>query len=90
MLFLFKNFASTIQGNGISSVEGLAKMAATTAALRVDMGTIMGVVDKAFDPEGAIKMASAFQRLGVTQSELLDPLKLMNMSMLIKIGSTVS
>jgi hypothetical protein len=67
--------------NFSGGVDGLAKMAATTATLRVDMGTIMGVVDKAFDPEGAIKMASAFQRLGVTQSELLDPMKLMNMSM---------
>jgi soluble cytochrome b562 len=42
---------------------------------------MMQSVDKAFDPEGAIEMASAFQRLGVTQSDLLDPLKLMNMSM---------
>lgn len=62
-------------------VEGLAKMAATSATLRVDMGTMMRSVEKAFDPEGAINMAAAFQRLGVTQSNLLDPLKLMNMSM---------
>lgn len=62
-------------------VEGLAKMAATTSVLRMDMATIMSSVEKAFDPEGAIEMAASFQRLGVTQSALLDPLKLMNMSM---------
>jgi hypothetical protein len=62
-------------------VDGLAKMAATSASLRVDMSTIMRTVDKAFDPEGAINMAAAFQRLGVSQSELLDPISLMNMSM---------
>lgn len=62
-------------------VEGLAKMAATTSVLKMDMSTIMQSVDKAFDPEGAIEMAASFQRLGVTQSALLDPLKLMNMSM---------
>ena len=78
---VLSNMEKLDEYNFQGGVEGLAKMAATTATLRVDMGTIMGVVDKAFDPEGAIKMASAFQRLGVTQSELLDPLKLMNMSM---------
>lgn len=78
---VLSNMDKLDEHNFQGGVEGLAKMAATTATLRVDMGTIMGVVDKAFDPEGAIKMASAFQRLGVTQSELLDPMKLMNMSM---------
>ena len=78
---VLSNMDKLDEHNFQGGVEGLAKMAATSATLRVDMGTMMGIVDKAFDPEGAIKMASAFQRLGVTQSELLDPLKLMNMSM---------
>jgi len=78
---VLNNLSKMDEHNFQGGIEGLAKMAATSATLRVDMGTIMGVVDKAFDPDGAIKMASAFQRLGVTQSELLDPLKLMNMSM---------
>jgi hypothetical protein len=75
------NMKSLDTHNFKGGVEGLAKMAATSATLRVNMSSMMQSVDKAFDPEGAIEMASAFQRLGVTQSELLDPLKLMNMSM---------
>jgi hypothetical protein len=75
------NMKSLDTHNFKGGVEGLAKMAATSATLRVNMSSMMQAVDKAFDPEGAIEMASAFQRLGVTQSELLDPLKLMNMSM---------
>jgi hypothetical protein len=66
--------------NFSGGVGGLAKMAATSAALRVDMGVVLAAVDKAFDPEGAIEMAASFQRLGVAQSELLDPMRLMNMS----------
>lgn len=66
--------------NFSGGVEGLARMASTSAGLRVDMGTILRAVDKAFNPEGAIEMAAAFQRLGVSQSELLDPMRLMNMS----------
>jgi len=75
------NMSALDSHNFQGGVEGLAKMAATSATLRVDLGSMMRSVDKAFDPQGAIDMASAFQRLGVTQSELLDPLKLMNMSM---------
>jgi hypothetical protein len=33
-----------------------------------------------FNPEGAIETAAALQRLGVTQSQLLDPLRLMDLS----------
>lgn len=62
-------------------VEGLAKMAATSATLRVNLSSVMQAVDSAMNPEGAIEMAAALQRLGVTQSELLDPTSLMNMSM---------
>jgi hypothetical protein len=75
------NMGKLDEHNFKGGVEGLAKMAATGASLRVDMGEIFRAVDKAFDPEGAINMAAAFQRLGVTQSDLLDPLRLMNMSM---------
>ena len=75
------NMGKLDEHNFKGGVEGLAKMAATSASLRVDMSEIFRAVDKAFDPEGAIDMAAAFQRLGVTQSDLLDPLRLMNMSM---------
>jgi len=62
-------------------VEGLAKMAATSATLRVNLSSVMQAVDSAMNPEGAIEMAASLQRLGVVQSELLDPTSLMNMSM---------
>lgn len=78
---VLSNMSALDTHNFKGGVDGLAKMAATSATLRVNMSSMMQAVDKAFDPEGAIEMASAFQRLGVTQSELLDPLKLMNMSM---------
>ena len=78
---VLSNMSALDTHNFKGGVEGLAKMAATSATLRVNMSSMMQSVDKAFDPEGAIEMASAFQRLGVTQSDLLDPLKLMNMSM---------
>lgn len=36
--------------------------------------------EKVFNPEGAIETAAALQRLGVTQSQLLDPLRLMDLA----------
>jgi hypothetical protein len=44
------------------------------------MDSIFKVVDKAFNPEGAIDLASAMQRLGVQTGALLDPLRLMDLS----------
>jgi Skp family chaperone for outer membrane proteins len=64
-----------------NGVEGLAKMAAKATALKIDMGTTFDFADKVMDPEGAINMANAFQRLGAGTSALLDPLKLMDLSM---------
>jgi hypothetical protein len=61
-------------------VDGLAKMAAQATGLRIDMKTTLDFADKVFDPEGAIETAAALQRLGVTQSELLDPLRLLDLS----------
>lgn len=61
-------------------VSGLAKMAAQASMLRIDMKTTLGFAERVFDPEGAIEMAAAMQRLGVSQSSLLDPLKLMDMA----------
>ena len=60
-------------------VDGLAKMAAQAVSLRVDMKTTLGLAEKMFNPEQAIEMAAAMQRLGVAQSDLLDPLRLMEM-----------
>lgn len=74
------NMSALDTHNFSNGVNGLAKMAATSASLRIDMSRVLEAVDKAFDPEGAIEMAASFQRLGVAQSELLDPMRLMNMS----------
>jgi len=61
-------------------VEGLSKMAAQAVSLRVDMSKTLAFAEKVFNPEGAIEMAAAMQRLGVAQSDLLDPLRLMDLS----------
>jgi len=66
--------------NFAGGVEGLAKMAAQATALRIDMSQTLGFAEKVFNPEGAIEVAAAMQRLGVSQSALLDPLKLMDLS----------
>lgn len=61
-------------------VKGLAKMAAQASRLGIDMQSIFTVVDKVFNPEGAIEFAASLQRLGVTSSQLLDPLRLMDLA----------
>lgn len=61
-------------------VSGLAKMAAQATALRIDMSQTLNFAEKVFNPEGAIEVAAAMQRLGVAQSDLLDPLRLMELS----------
>jgi len=61
-------------------IKGLAKMAAQASRLGVDMSAIFTVVDKVFNPEGAIEFAASLQRLGVTSSQLLDPLRLMDLA----------
>jgi hemoglobin-like flavoprotein len=62
-------------------VEGMSKMAARATALRIDMNTTLGFAENLMDPDKAIEMANAFQRLGAGTSALLDPLKLMDLSM---------
>jgi hypothetical protein len=44
------------------------------------MKETLGFAERVFNPDGAIEMAAAMQRLGVSQSSLLDPLKLMDLS----------
>ena len=66
----------TFQGG----IEGMAKMAAQAANLRVDMSSTLRVANDLLNPDKAIEMAAAMQRLGVTQSSLLDPLKLMDLA----------
>lgn len=63
-----------------NGVQGLAKMAANSAMMRVDVSSIGSMLEKAFEPEGAITMAATLQRLGAQQADLLNPLRLMDLS----------
>ena len=74
------NMASMNQYNFQGGVEGMAKMAAQAVNLRVDMKSTLDIANRLFDPEQAIDMAAAMQRLGVAQGDLLDPLKLMDLA----------
>jgi len=66
----------TFQGG----IDGLTKMAAHAVQMRVDMKSTLDLADRMLSPENAIDMAAALQRLGVVQSDLLDPMRLMNLS----------
>lgn len=61
-------------------VQGLTKMAAQASMLRFDMKQTFQLADRVLNPEGAIEVAAAFQRLGVAAGNLTDPFQLMNLS----------
>jgi hypothetical protein len=67
--------------NFAGGVEGLTKMAAQSSIFRFNMSDTFGVMEKALEPEGAIELASAFQRMGVTAGDLTDPFQLMYKSL---------
>ena len=77
---VLKNTEMMNKYNFVGGVEGLSKMAAQAVSLRIDMKETMNFAKDVFKPEGAIEMAAAMQRLGVAQSDLLDPLRLMDLS----------
>ena len=77
---MLSNMDALNKYNFESGVEGLAKMAAHAASLRFDMKQTLNLANDVFNPEGAIKVAAAMQRLGVAQSDLLDPLRLMDLA----------
>ena len=62
-------------------VAGLTKMAAQASMLRFDMSNTFALAEKVISPDGAIEVASAFQRLGVASGNLVDPFRLMNLSL---------
>ena len=64
-----------------NGVQGLAKMQAQSAMLGVNMDKVFQKADSLLNPESAIEFSSALQRLGVTSSELLDPLSAMDMAL---------
>ena len=61
-------------------VQGLTKMAAQASMLRFDMNQTFKLAEDVLDPERAVEVASAFQRLGVSAGNLADPFQLMNQS----------
>ena len=66
--------------NFAGGVEGLAKMGAQAVNMRVSIKDFDGIMKKAFEPDSAIQLAAAMQRLGAQQSDLLDPLRLMDLA----------
>ena len=77
---VLQNMDALNKYNFEGGVQGLAKMAAQATSLRIDMKDSLAFAEKVFDPEGAINMAASMQRLGVAQSDLLDPLRLMDLA----------
>jgi hypothetical protein len=64
-----------------NGVQGLAKMAATSAIMGVNMDKVFAKAETLLSPEKAIEFSSALQMLGVTSTELLDPLNAMDLAM---------
>ena len=61
-------------------VKGLARMAAQSQRLGIDMEKVFAQSEKLMDPEKAIEMSASLQSLGVTSSGLLDPLRAMDLA----------
>lgn len=64
-----------------NGVQGLAKMVANSAIMGVNMQNVFSLSEKLLSPEKAIEFSSALQMLGVTSTELLDPLNAMDLAM---------
>ena len=61
-------------------IKGLTSMAGQAARLGISMETVFKTTEDLMDPDKAITMSAALQRLGVTSSALLDPLKAMDLA----------
>jgi hypothetical protein len=75
-----KNLEKLNLFNFDNGVKGLAKMAAQSSRLGIDMEKIFAKSEELLSPEKAIDFAASLQRLGVTSSELLDPLRAMDLA----------
>jgi hypothetical protein len=75
-----KNLQQINLFNFDTGVKGLAKMASQATMLGIDMGKTFTLAEKLMSPEKAIEMSAALQRLGVSSSALLDPLKAMDLA----------
>jgi len=76
---MLKNISAMDKYTFQGGIDGLSKMAAEAVQMRTDMSHTLSLADKLLDPEKAIDMAASLQRLGVVQSDLLDPIRLMNL-----------
>ena len=75
------NYVRSIGGNTKQVMGDVrSNMDAQASMLRFDMGETFRLADKVLNPEGAIEVAAAFQRLGVSAGALADPFQLMNQS----------
>ena len=75
-----KNIEKLNLFNFDNGVKGLAKMAAQSSRLGIDMDKIFAKAEDLLNPEKAIDFSASLQRLGVTSSELLDPLRAMDLA----------
>lgn len=80
MKMVVENTEQLQRFNFENGAKGLAKMAAQASMLRFDMSQTFNLAERVLDPEKAIQVASAFQRLGVSAGNLVDPFQLMNQS----------
>lgn len=76
-----RNFEKLNEYNFSQGVEGLTKMAANASIFKFDMSQTFSLAERAMKPDGAIQLASAFQRMGVAVGDLTDPFQLMYKSL---------
>lgn len=67
--------AQTVRFKG--GVDGMAKMAAKSAALRMDMSATLDLANQLFEPEKAIETAATLQMMGGAFARMADPIQLM-------------
>jgi len=63
-----------------NGVEGLTRMAAKAATLRISMESVFRTAEDLMSPEKAVELSASLQRLGVASGDLLDPLRLMDLA----------
>lgn len=78
---VYKNTDQLSRFSFENGVEGLTRMAAQASMLRFDMKETFELAEEVLDPDRAVSVASAFQRLGVSAGNLVDPMALLNQSL---------
>jgi hypothetical protein len=77
---VYKNMHEMNRFQFEDGVLGLTKMAAQASMMRVEVGDTLKFANEVLNPDKAIEVAGAFQRLGVAAGTLVDPFALMNAS----------